>query len=220
MTRGYMRMHERGRSVYVCAVVAVVPVILIIFLKESPYSAPEKSSVRDILSRNLKHPFVRWGIVFAFMLNIDGGLLELTLEIYVRSDLGVSSLGQIVGQLFLVSLLGVVLGVIGYKFIDKVQKNRLLAIIALIYVGPLIATGVLISTGLLTYEIFLVLFGIIAFVSGLSFVTYTAFFFDLSDPKAAGTMIAIFLGVTNGGMVLGVALGGFIPMAAIYFIAY
>ena len=32
-------------------------------------------------------------------------------------------------------------------------------------------------------------------------------------------MIAVFLGVTNGGMVLGVALGGFIPMAVIYFIA-
>lgn len=123
---------------------------------------------------------------------------------------------EIVGTLFFISFLGVILGFLGYFFIDKVQKARLLMIINAIYVVPAILLSYYIATGTLTYRLFVMLYAVFSFISGLSWVTYTGLFFDLSDPKAAGTMIALFLTMANLGMVIGIAVGGFLTMALIY----
>jgi len=166
----------------------------------------------------LKHPFVWWGLLFAFILNIDGGLLELTLEPYLVINLGVP-IQAVVGDLFYISLIGNIIAIAGYFFIDRVKKDRLLIIIALIYIIPLVILGYLTQTSTLTYDVFLWLYGVFSLVSGLSFVTYIALFFDLSSPKAAGTMIALFLTVTNLGRLLGIMVSGFFAISTIYFIA-
>ena len=79
--------------------------------------------------------------------------------------------------------------------------------------------GYLTHTSTLTYDSFLWLYGVFSLVSGLSFVTYIALFFDLSSPKAAGMMIALFLTVTNLGRLLGIMISGFFAISTIYFIA-
>lgn len=199
----------------ITSIFAVIPLILIWVLKEPSAPQPSPWTLQRVKA-NLRYPFVRWGLLFAFLLNIDRGLLELTLEPFIKTHLGVSSLGEIVSQLFFISLLGVILAALGYKFIDRVQKHKLLMVINLIYVVPSITIAWLILDGRLTYGMFLGLYASFALISGLSYVTYMALFFELSDPKAAGTMIALFLGVSNLGTVVGVACGGFLSMGVIY----
>ncbi|NVM28592.1 MAG: MFS transporter [Candidatus Helarchaeota archaeon] len=207
-----------GLSVF--SLISVGPLALIYFLKEDPKLSQPTPSLWSDIKRNFGGPqqqFVIAGLIFAFLLNIDAGLLELTLEPFIATTFLVTW-QELIATLFFISLLGTVLGFLGYFFIDKVQKNRLLIIISSIYIVPSIILAYLIFTGMLTYPIFLILYAIYGFVSGLSFVTYTGLFYDLSDPKAAGTMIALFLTMSNFGIVMGVTIGGFFPMWLIYVI--
>ncbi len=202
------------------SILSVGPLVLIYFLKEDPKESQKTTGLWDDLKRNFTGPqqqFVIAGLIFAFLLNIDGGLLELTLEPFIASKF-LTPWTEIIGTLFFISLLGTVLGFLGYFFIDKIKKNRLLIIISIIYIIPSVFLAYLIYTDLLTYEIFLLLSGIYGFVAGLSFVTYTGLFYDLSDPKSAGTMIALYISFTNLGMVIGVISGGFFSMSTIYII--
>ncbi|MHA1263746.1 MAG: MFS transporter [Candidatus Helarchaeota archaeon] len=190
------------------SLLTLLPLFFILFLKEPQEPPTDRPKVWLAIKRNLSYPFVQWGLLFAFLLNIDRGLLELTLEPFVKVAFSVSSLSEIVSTLFFLTLLGIITAIIGYKFIDRIQKNRLLAIIAAIYIAPSLVLSVTIINGTITYNLFLILYGVFSMVSGLSYVTYIAFFFELSDPKAAGTMIALFFSVTNLGTVIGIACGG------------
>ncbi|MHA1427932.1 MAG: hypothetical protein ACTSQI_18275, partial [Candidatus Helarchaeota archaeon] len=64
----------------------------------------------------------------------------------------------------------------------------------------------------------LILYGVYSFVGGLSYVTYMGLFFDLSDPTAAGTMIALYLSFINLGMAIGVAFSGLLSIGLIYIV--
>jgi MFS family permease len=161
---------------------------------------------------------VKWGLLFAFILNIDGGLLELTLEPYLFLTLGVP-IQAFIQDLFYISLLGTAIAILGFFFIDKVNKTRLLIIIAGIYMIPLGLLAYFTMTATLTYTLFLWLYGVFSLVSGLSFVTYVALFFDLSAPKVAGTMIALFLTLNNAGRLFGIMISGFFTISWIYIIA-
>jgi len=200
----------------IISVIGLVPLLLYIFLKEdSP--ASNHSSILTDWRRNLRHPFVRMGLLFAFLLFIDAGLLELTLEPFLAAEFMLSKT-EVVGTLWAVSLLGTILAFLGYFFIDRIKKNRLLMIINTIYILPSLCLGIFILSHMITLSIFFLLYGVFAFISGLSYVTYTGLFFDLSDPKAAGTMIAFFLSFGNLGMCVGIAIGGFLAswMGVIY----
>ena len=201
----------------VMAGISVPPLIMVLLLKGEPGEAKPKVNLHEVVGRNLKFSFIKMGLLFALLLNIDAGLLELNLEPFLQDSFGIGR-QEVVGTLFLFSLLGVVLGFVGYFFIDKVQKARLLMIINAIYVIPAVLLFYFIVAGTLTYGMFLMLYAVFSFISGLSYVTYTGLFFDLSDPKAAGTMIALFLTMANLGMVLGIAIGGFLSMATIYLV--
>ncbi len=200
----------------IIAAISVIPLVLYIFLDERT-KEPEKRDIIKDLKRNLKHPFVKMGLIFAILLNIDGGLLELTLEPFVKNQFGLE-LSEVVQTLFFIGFLGSVLGLLGYWFIDKIKKNRLLIIINIMYVIPSIIIGVLILSNALSYGVFLGLYWVWAFIGGLSYVTWLSLFMDLSDPKAAGTMIALYLSAVNLGMVIGIAIGGFLSMGLIYII--
>jgi MFS family permease len=121
--------------------------------------------------------------------------------------------------LFYISLFGTAIAILGFFFIDKVDKTRLLIIIAFIYIVPLGLLAYFTATATLTYTLFLWLYGVFSLVSGLSFVTYVALFFDLSSPKVAGTMIAIFLTLNNAGRLFGIMISGFFTISWIYVIA-
>ena len=200
----------------IISIIGLIPLLLFIFLKEDT-PAPEQLSVLADWKRNLRRPFVRMGLLFAFLLFIDAGLTELTLEPYLYTEFGLLKV-EVVGSLWLISLLGTVLAFLGYFFIDRIQKNRLLIIINAIYILPSLLLGIFILSSMITFPLFLLLYGVFAFISGLSYVTYVGLFFDLSDPKAAGTMIALFLSIGNLGMVVGIAIGGFLAssMGVIY----
>jgi len=196
---------------------SVLPLVMGLLLKGKADEEEPEVHIREVVRANLKHPFVKLGLLFFFLLNIDKGLLELTLEPYLYSTFGIDKQG-VVATVFLISFLGVALAAVGYFFIDKVQKPRLLMIISTIYFVQSFLLFYFITMGTITKELFILLYAIIAAVSGLSYVTYTGLFFDLSDPKAAGTMIALYFSVTNLGMVIGIAVGGFLTMATIYLI--
>jgi len=196
---------------------SVPPLVMGLLLKGKSVEDETKVHIREVVRENLKRPFVKMGLLFFFLLNIDAGLLELTLEPYLYTTFGIDK-QTVVGTVFLISFLGVILAGLGYFFIDKVQKSRLLMIISAIYIVPSVLLFYFILTGTITKELFITLYAIFAAVSGLSYVTYTGLFFDLSDPKAAGTMIALYFSVTNLGMVIGIAVGGFLAMSTIYLI--
>jgi MFS family permease len=204
------------------ALIGLIPLGLVAFLKEQESAKVEgdkaRPSIWGIVKENFGYSFVRWGLLFAFVLNIDGGLLELTLEPYLGITLGVP-IQAVVADLFYISMIGYVIAFLGYFFIDKIDKSKMLIIIALTYIVPLALLGYFTLTSTLTYTLFLWLYGVFSLVTGLSFVTYTGLFFDLSNPKAAGTMIAFFLTITNLGRLMGIMLGGFFTMSTIYFIA-
>lgn len=98
------------------------------------------------------------------------------------------------------------------------KKTRFLIFIALVYLIPLAILGYTTLTSALTYDLFLWLYGVFSLLSGLSYVIYVALFFDLSDPKVAGTMIALFFTLNNAGRLLGIMIGGFFTISTIYFI--
>ena len=200
----------------VISIIGLVPLLLFIFLKEDT-TAPEQLSILTNWKRNFRHRFVRMGLLFAFLLYIDAGLLELTLEPFLYTEFGLSK-AEVVGTLWAISLLGTILAFLGYFFIDRIRKNRLLMIINTIYILPSLFLGMFILSHTITFPLFLLLYGVFAFISGLSYVTYVGLFFDLSDPKAAGTMIALFLSFGNLGMVVGISIGGFLAgwMGVIY----
>ncbi|MHA1275683.1 MAG: MFS transporter [Candidatus Helarchaeota archaeon] len=201
----------------IIAALSVIPLILYIFLKEEN-ERPKKRDIIGDIKRNLKHPFVKMGLIFALLLMIDGGLLELTLEPFVKKEFGFTTLSEAIIPLVYVGLLGSLFGLVGYWFIDKIKKNRLLIIINLIYIIPSVLLGAFILSGNLTYELFLILYGVYSFVGGLSYVTYMGLFFDLSDPTAAGTMIALYLSFINLGMAIGVAFSGLLSIGLIYIV--
>lgn len=206
-------------TLLIFSLISLIPLILIIFLREKQTEDFQKKlSFREGVNEGLSYPFVKWGLLFAFILNIDGGLLELTLEPYLVGTLGVP-IQAIVTDLFYISMIGYAVAFIGYFFIDKIKKTRLLIIIALIYIIPLVLLGYFTFTNTLTYNLFLWLYGVFTLISGLSFVTYIGLFFDLSSPKAAGTMVALFLTLSNAGRLLGIMIGGFFAISTIYFIA-
>lgn len=215
-----MIMSDLLVALTIFALIGLIPLILVLFLKEQESAKVEEThpSLWGILKENFGYSFVKWGVLFAFVLNIDGGLLELTLEPYLGITLGIP-IDAVVHDLFYISMISYVIAFLGYFFIDKVNKNKMLIIIALVYIVPLALLGFFTLTNTLTYTLFLWLYGVFSMVAGLSFVTYTALFFDLSNPKAAGTMIAFFLTITNLGRLAGIMLGGFFTMSTIYFIA-
>ena len=185
----------------VFSLLSVPPLVMVILLKNKSGEAESKVNILEAVRQNFQHRFIKMGLLFAFLLNIDAGLLELNLEPFLYSSFGIGK-QEIVSTLFFISFLGVILGFLGYFFIDKIQKPRLLMIISAIYVVPAILLFYFISVGTLTYDVFIILYAVFSFVSGLSYVTYTGLFFDLSDPKAAGTMIALFLTMANLGMII------------------
>jgi len=199
------------------SVLSIPPLIMGVLLKGKSIEEETRVNIREAVRENLKHPFVKMGLLFFFLLNIDKGLLELTLEPYLYTNFGIEK-QAVVATVFIISFLGVILAGLGYFFIDKIQKSRLLIIINIIYVIPSVLMFYFILTGIITKEIFILLYAIYAAVSGLSWVTYTGLFFDLSNPKAAGTMIALYISMSNLGMVIGIAVGGFLNMAIIYLI--
>lgn len=210
------------------AIVSLTPLVFIFFLKERIQSPlPERRSLREIFRRNLNYSFVRWGLIYALLLNIDGGLLELTLEPYLAGFPGSPSRQDLIGQLVGITLLGVILGVVcalsikrfvklRTPLIDRIKKTRLLIIISLIYVIPSVIVGILIITNQITFQLMIIFFGVFAFFSALSNITYIALFLDLSEPKAAGTMIATYVSFFNLGTLVGIAVSGFIPMWFIF----
>lgn len=191
----------------IVALLSIIPLILIFFLKEPVNPIGKKGTILQDIRQNLRHPFIRWGLIFAFMLNIDAGMLELTLEPYVQNLFGIG-ITAIVASLFFISLIGIITAFLGYLFIDRIKKNRLLAIIAGIYVAPSLVLGILTLFDSLALTDFLILYAIFGLISGLSYVTYISLFLELSDPKAAGTMLALFFSVTNGGIIIGLLIGG------------
>lgn len=199
------------------SVLSIPPLLMGFLLKGKSVEDETKVNIREALRENLRRPFVKMGLIFFFLLNIDAGLLELTTEPYIHTTFGIDK-QSVVAMVFFISFLGVILAGLGYLFIDKIQKPRLLMIINAIYVVPSVLLFYFIFTGTMTLELYVVLYAVFAAVSGLSYVTYTGLFFDLSDPKAAGTMIALYFSVTNLGMLLGMAAGGFLTMAIIYLI--
>ncbi|NVM53033.1 MAG: MFS transporter [Candidatus Helarchaeota archaeon] len=217
-------------GVLLIAIISLLPLLVIFFLKEQPSTGPaEKRNVREVFRRNLKHPFVRLGLVFAFLLSIDTGLLELTLEPFLDRFPGSPGRKDLLGQLFGLTFLGIILGLLfalsikRLKFlktplIDRVKKPRILIVIAVIYAIPSPILGILIFNDMITYYSFLAFYSIFAVVSTLSYITYIGLFLDLSDPKAAGTMIAAFFSINNLGIAIGIAIGGFIPFWLIYII--
>ncbi len=214
-----LMMSDLQLTLIIFALISCIPLGLILFLSEQQKveEAPQ-ISFREGVKQGLSHSFVWWGLLFAFILNIDGGLLELTLEPYLIMTLGVP-IQAVIADLFYISLIGNALAIAGFFFIDRVKKTRLLIIIAIIYLIPLAILGYTTATNTLTYDLFLWLYGVFTLLSGLSFVTYVALFFDLSDPKVAGTMIALFFTLNNAGRLLGIMIGGFFTISTIYFIA-
>ncbi len=203
------------------SIISIIPVGLILFLKEREETESVKQvGFIDAVKQGFAHPFVWWGLLFAFLQNLDGGLLELTLEPYLVDLVGVPWAAQIVVQdLFYISMIGYVLAFAGFFFIDRVKKNRVLIIITIFYMVPLGILGYLTMTSTLTYNTFLWLYGSLMLAGGLSFVTVIGLFFDLSSPKVAGTMIAVFYTVNNLGRLLGIMTGGFFTISTIFFIS-
>ncbi len=205
-------------TLIIFALISIIPLGIVLFLKEPTKEEVPQISFGEGIRQGLTHPFVKWGLLFAFILNIDGGLLELTLEPYLVGTIGVS-IQTVVADLFYIGLIGNAIAFLGYFFIDRIQKTRLLSIIALIYTVPIGILGYLTATNSLTYTAFLWLYGVFSLVTGLSFVTYIGLFYDLSDPKVAGTMVALFFTMNNFGRLIGIMISGFFTISMIYFIS-
>lgn len=99
-----LMMSDLQLTLIIFALISCIPFGLILFLREQQWIEEiPQFSFHETVKQGLSHPFVWWGLLFAFILNIDGGLLELTLEPYLTMTLGVP-IQAVVADLFYISL--------------------------------------------------------------------------------------------------------------------
>ncbi|NHI91356.1 MAG: MFS transporter [Candidatus Lokiarchaeota archaeon] len=157
-------------------------------------------------------------IIFAFLFNIDGGLLEFTLEPYLGRAFGASLVD--VGILYIISFLSSIIGIILlYIYRNKLNKFKLFIFISYYMAFMSLTLCIAIFTSLVSFQLFLFIYILMGILSGVANMTLYAIFIEASSPKLAATSFIFLITFLNFGFLIGVLFSGFIHIGVIYLIS-
>ncbi|MHA1378237.1 MAG: MFS transporter [Candidatus Helarchaeota archaeon] len=180
-----------------------------VFLKEqSENKVVKKVSIDDIKKfLNTKHvPIV---LLFFFLLYIDSGMIDFTLDPFFRV-LGMNSGSQLVifSPLVFIS----VLGAVSSHWIMKKGMLKLFMFIGVLGTAFYIVMAILTLTASPIILTFYIGMGIIfSFTSGAAVPQYATLGMSISDKKIAATSFTIIMTVWNLGRLLGILVAGIVP---------
>ncbi|MHC1591544.1 MAG: MFS transporter [Candidatus Helarchaeales archaeon] len=174
----------------------------------------EWSVVKDVFRKSS----MIMALVLAFLIIIDNGIFEFTLErfVYIAYHWTLRDLAVI----NLTLLIGAIVGMfLGYYFSRQLKPKMVLFLTSVSIFIPELIWAVLFPLGLLTLPIFYVTSIISASGSALYAMAVTALFLDITDPRIGPTMIVIFFTTMNAGKLVGILVGGFLPFIGVFALA-
>ena len=184
-------------------------IIFILFFREKEFEVPSDNPTLKELFQSLKSRNIIIGTIFGFLLYMDSGLLEYTLEdfLYNQWNVGLQSLAilNIVGTITVFISAPII-----YILRKKANIKRVLILISCIFFVMYISLFTLLVSELLTFEIFLIIFCIGAIFSSINIIFYYAFFFEISEIKMAGIHFVFLTSFVSIGKIIGIFIGGYI----------
>ncbi|MHA1895681.1 MAG: MFS transporter [Candidatus Helarchaeota archaeon] len=195
--------------------ICFLPVLRLGIPKNDEKTAPVNfGRVKELLS-NKKF---RLAMIFMFLYNIDGGLLEFTLEPYLGNTFGVSITGiGVINMISFVSSLGGIL--ILALFRKKLNKFKFIIFLSLYYAVFSLVMCILIFTRWITLDLFIITYVLMGLIGGFPIMIVYAITVDMSDASLKATSFVILAFLQNFGTLFGIAFGGFLNMGIIYLIS-
>ncbi|MFX1449268.1 MAG: MFS transporter [Promethearchaeota archaeon] len=184
-------------------------IISTLFLKEDENIQTRPKFSRKALKEFLKSKYVPTLLFMFFLLEIDNGLAEFTLEPFFRIS-GLTASSQLL--YYLPTMIFVILGSISSKWFVKKGIIRSITFFALIYAGHYAILCFLTlfspSTTPLYYYIAAIIVGLVA---NAAFILYMTLAMNSADKEIAATTFILFITMINLGRVFGIIIAGIIP---------
>jgi len=216
LVAGIFQTHY-GVGFIVLAVVSLGLASFIFFYKEGEVQAPKEK--RIISSEDFKELFgnktFQLALLVAFLYNLDGGLLEFTFEPFLGNTFGVT-VQQVTGLTVLPALVGSIIAmIVAWRLKDKLNVKIAIIGVSLYYASLMLLIVMFIGS----LQMIVVFYVFIITVSGFGNMMMYAYFLSLSKKEIPASSFVFLMGAMNGGMLLGILLGGFMNMTIIYLMA-
>ena len=162
----------------------------------------KRQKVAKILIGEFKKRKTQLASVFAFLHDINKGMLLVLIPLYMKTalQLDVAQIGLIVTIFPVTAVIG---SISGGAISDKWTRKKTIYV----FTGASIfLTASLILAN--NWLILAIIYGLIGFLQGGYITSACAMFMDITNPKAGATEFSIFMSLGNGGMTAGETISG------------
>jgi len=201
------------------ALVSIITLFFVAFAPEKDVSVERHVTMDDIKDffnkENLKdlftnQRFVIWGLIFAAFYNIDAGMTDFFFEPWMIDKFGATiyQVGAFIAVTNVFAIGGAVVGwVLGEK-IKQIGQKKVLSIALVCY-----AVGYALSASVVTLNELYYVWVFVFLAVGFGRVAQISIFMDITKPKVAGVMFAIYMAFLNIGTFVGRGLAGLVVPA-------
>jgi MFS family permease len=201
------------------ALVSVITILFVAFAPEREVSKAQNvtmEKIKDFFSKdNLKdvfsnQRFVIWGLIFAAFYNIDSGMTDFFFEPWMITKFG-ATIYDVGAFTAVTSIFAIVGAIVGWLFGDKIRQvgHKKVLSLALLCFAIGYALSSFVGTLIELYYVWVFLF----LAVGFGRVALIAVFMDITSPKIAGVMFALYMSFLNIGTLVGRGLAGFVVPA-------
>jgi MFS family permease len=196
------------------ALVSTITILFVVFAPEKEVSKAEivtTDDIKEFFSKdNLKdlfsnQRFVIWGLIFAAFYNIDAGMTDFFFEPWMVQKFG-ATIYQVGAFTAVTSIFAIVGAIIGWLLGDKIKQvgQKKVLSVALLCFAIGYALTALVTTLTELYYVWVFIF----LAVGFGRVAQIAIFMDITKPKIAGIMFAVYMAFLNIGTFIGRGLAG------------
>lgn len=211
-------------NVIVVMVIVILSILSLLFLVKEPKIDCTKEEQFQIFKTNLKETFtlkqtwytIAFALTAAAAFEASGALLGPFLT---DKNIDVESIGFFFGVPIVVSmLLG---GLVGGFLSDKLKRKTSVTIFLS---GIIVMVGAISFTGIkapdVSHFVWMILFGVMYFFTGMFTTSSYALFMDVTNPKLGATQFSTFMAATNGCESWVVWTGGLLVASYSYSMAF
>ncbi len=196
------------------ALVSTITILFVVFAPEKEVTKAESVTTDDIKEffskDNLKdifsnQRFVVWGLIFAAFYNIDAGMTDFFFEPWMVQKFG-ASVFQVGAFTAVTSMFAIVGAIVGWLLGDKIRQvgqKKVLSVALLCFAIGYVLTA-LVTTLTELYYVWVFIF----LAVGFGRVAQIAIFMDITKPRIAGIMFAVYMAFLNIGTFIGRGLAG------------
>jgi MFS family permease len=201
------------------ALVSAITILFVIFAPEREVGEAKsvtigaikkffsKDNMKDIVSNQR---FVIWGLIFAAFYNIDSGMTDFFFEPWMVTKFG-ATIYDVGAFTAVTSMFAIVGAVVGWLFGDKIRLvgHKKVLSVALLCFAIGYALSSFVSTLMELYYVWVFMF----LAVGFGRVALIAIFMDITSPRIAGVMFALYMAFLNIGTLIGRGLAGVVVPA-------